>query len=114
MKKEKVMNTIVETISVNGVDYVRKDSVGTVVPSGNRCVVVVDRGWVFAGDLTEENGRVRLSNAVWVFKWESCGFDGVLKDPKNKSVTLRKMDHVVDFPKESEIFRVPVCSNWGL
>ena len=38
------MNTTVETILINGVEYVRKDSVGTVVPSGNRCVVVVDRG----------------------------------------------------------------------
>jgi hypothetical protein len=107
------MNTILDTLQVNGVEYVRRDSVGTVAPSGGRCVVVVDRGWIFAGDLTEENGRIRLANAVWVFKWDSVGFDGVLKNPKSGSVTLKKMQHIVDLPKESEIFRVPVDSNWG-
>lgn len=79
----------------------------------NRCVVVVDRGWIFAGDVTEENGRIRLSDAVWVFRWEECGFDGVLANPKNSKVTLKKMNHVVDIPRESEVFRVPVSEDWG-
>jgi hypothetical protein len=107
------MSTALDTLSVNGVDYVRKDSVGTVVPKGNRCVVVVDRGWIFAGDLVEEGGRIRLTDAVWIFRWEACGFDGVLADPKNKQVTLKKLNHVVDLPKESEVFRVPVTADWG-
>ena len=106
------MNTVPDTLQINGVDYVRKDSVAT-APNGNRCVVVVDRGWIFAGNLTEEHGRVKLSNAVWVFKWESIGFDVVLKDPNSPRVQLKKLSHVVDIHKESEIFRVPVESTWG-
>lgn len=106
------MNTVFDKLQINGVEYVRKDYV-TTVPNGNRCVLVVDRGWIFAGDVTEEYGRVKLSNAVWVFKWESIGFDGVLQDPNSPKVQLKKLSHVVDIPKESEIFRVPVESTWG-
>lgn len=103
----------VEKISINGVSYVREGATSPPA-SGNRAVVVVDRGWIFAGDVTEEDGRVMLTRAVWVFNWSSIGFDGVLKDPKNENVNLRKLDHAVDIPADSEIFRVLVDDNWGL
>lgn len=101
-----------ETIKINEVEYVRADSVQP--PNGKRAVVVVDRGWIFAGDVTEENGRIRLSRAVWVFSWSQCGFDGVLNDPKSGKVNIRKFSHVVDLPADAEIFRVPVTDGWGL
>jgi hypothetical protein len=80
----------------------------------NRAVVVVDRGWIFAGDVTEENGRIYLDNAVWVLRWSEVGFNGVIADPKSKKVELRKMGSRVDIPADSEIFRVPVPPRWGL
>jgi hypothetical protein len=95
-------------ITVNGIEYVARK------PNSNRAVVVVDRGWIFAGDLTEENGRIRLSRAVWVFRWESIGFNGVLRDPRSSKVTLRQLDHDVDLPVDAEVFRVPVSEDWGL
>lgn len=82
--------------------------------SGSRAVVVVDRGWIFAGDVTEENGRIYLDRAVWVFRWESIGFDGVIADPKSSKITLKPMKARVDIPKGSEVFRVPVGDSWGL
>ena len=82
--------------------------------TGNRHVVVVDRGWIFAGDLTRENGRLLLRNAVHVFKWEQIAFDGMLKDPKSNKVTLKKLEQVVDIPATSEIFSIPVEDNWGV
>jgi hypothetical protein len=94
------------TITVNGVDYVRADS----VPSGNRAVVVVDRGWIFAGDVTRENGRIRLSRAVHVFKWESIGFAKMVETQK---ADLRKIADV-DLPESAEIFCIPVADDWGL
>jgi hypothetical protein len=94
------------TITVNGVDYVRADS----VPTGNRAVVVVDRGWIFAGDVTRENGRIRLSRAVHVFKWESIGFAKMVETQK---ADLRKIDDV-DLPEAAEIFCIPVADDWGL
>lgn len=102
-----------ETIKIDEVEYVRKDSVQA-VPNGNRAVVVVDRGWIFAGDVTEKDGRIYLDRAIWVFRWESIGFDGVLEDPKNSKVTLKKMDSRVDIPADAEVFRIPVADSWGL
>ena len=96
-------------VTINGVEYA---PVQQVAP-GERAVVVVDRGWIFAGDLTEENGRIRLDRAVWVFRWESVGFDGVIADPKNRKVMLRAISPV-DIPADAEIFRVPVTDDWGL
>ena len=101
------------TISINGIDYVRADSVQPTAP-GTRAVVVVDRGWIFAGDVTRENGRIKLSRAVWVFRWESIGFDGVVADPKSRQATIKPMPQGVDIPEGAEIFCVPVADDWGL
>ena len=99
------------TISINNVDYVRADSVPAAKPNGNRAVVVVDRGWIFAGDVTRENERIYLSRAVWVFRWESCGFAKVIEDPTQADI--RPMADV-DIPEGAEIFCVPVNDQWGL
>jgi hypothetical protein len=94
-------------IEVNGVKYVREDS----KPTSGRAVVVIDRGWIFAGDVRRENGRIYLSRAVWVFRWESCGFSKVIEDPSKADI--RPMADI-DLPEASEIFCVPVGSDWGL
>jgi len=101
-------------LELNGVKYVRADSVAQQQPNGNRCVVVVDRGWVYAGDVERKGGRILLTRAVWLFNWASIGFDGVLKNPKSDKVSLRKVDNVVDIPEGSEIYCVHVENNWGL
>ena len=101
------------TININGIDYIPAIEA---VPhiTGSRAVVVVDRGWIFAGDVTRENGRIKLSNAVWVFRWEAVGFDGVIANPKDKKVTIKPMPNGVDLPQGSEVFCVPVADGWGL
>jgi hypothetical protein len=100
------METSASQIQINGVTYVRADS----VPTGNRAVVVVDRGWIFAGDVTREDGRIKLSRAVHVFKWESIGF---AKMVETEQADLRPIADV-DMPAGAEIFCVPVSDNWGL
>jgi hypothetical protein len=102
----------IERLVINDVTYVREDSVLHVAPNGKRAVVVVDRGWIYAGDVVEENGRIRLKRAVWCFGWKVDGFLGLLDNPKKHDV--RKMKHDVDMPKEAEIFRIPVSDDWGL
>jgi hypothetical protein len=81
--------------------------------SSNRAVVVVDRGWIFAGDVTRENGRIRLARALHVFKWESVGFAGMIDSPKKAKADLRPVADV-DIPEGAEIFCVPVTEDWGL
>jgi hypothetical protein len=96
-------------VTINGVDYVPIAN----RPTGARAVVVVDRGWIFAGDVTRENGRIRISNALHVFKWESIGFAGMIADPRKAKADLRKIADV-DMPAGAEVFCVPVQDKWGL
>jgi len=99
----------VNTISINGVEYAPVNA----QPKGPRAVVVVDRGWIFAGDVTRKDGRIFISRALHVFKWESIGFAGMVDNPKKAKADLRSMADV-DIPEGSEIFCVPVPDDWGL
>ena len=52
------------SIEVNGITYVPADSVGiSSTPVGNRSVVVIDRGWIFAGNVTtcEVTGELTIN-----------------------------------------------------
>lgn len=98
-----------DIVTINGVDYAPIAN----RPTGTRAVVVVDRGWIFAGDVTREDGRIRISNAIHVFKWESLGFAGLIDDPKKARADLRKIADV-DMPSGAEVFCVPVDDKWGL
>lgn len=103
------------TIKIDDVEYIRADSAPISQFTGNRAIVVIDRGWIMAGDVEETNGRIRLHRPVWVFRWEGIGLDGVIRDPKSNKVTLKKMPTpVVDLPADAEIFRLPVTADWGL
>lgn len=99
-----------DSIMIDEVKYVRADSV-PMKQIGNRAVVVVDRGWIFAGDVVRENGRLKLSRALHVFKWEGVGFAGMLEN--TKKADLRKISDV-EIPEDAEIFCVPVHEAWGL
>lgn len=99
-----------KTIIVDGVEFIEKQP----TPTGTRAVVVVDRGWIFAGDVTRENGRIILTRAVHVLRWESIGFDGLIATPKSSKVTLKAMSRTVEIPAGAEVFSVPVADDWGL
>ena len=95
------------TIEINGVTYVRADT----KPTGNRAVVVVDRGWVFVGDVERKDGFIYLSRALHVFKWVDVGFAGMIAD--TSKADLRPVADV-QIPAGAEIFCVPVADDWGL
>ena len=99
-----------KTIVVDGVEFVEKSN----YPKCERAIVVVDRGWIFAGDIRRENGRIYLTRAVHVFRWESIGFDGMVADPKSSKVTLKAMTQPVEIPQSAEVFCVPVDADWGI
>lgn len=101
------------TIKIDDIEYVRSD-LATKPIVGNRNVIVVDRGWIFAGDVTRENGRIKLSRAIHVFRWESIGFDGMIANPKSNKVILKPLSNDVDMPENAEIFAIPVGEDWGL
>ena len=96
-----------KTVTIDGIEYapVQKST-------GTRAVVVVDRGWIFAGDVTRKGGRIYLSNALHVFKWVSVGFAGMIADPSGAKADLRKIADV-DIPEGAEVFCVSVPDGWG-
>lgn len=97
-----------DTITINGVEYAPVKKI-----TGTRAVIVVDRGWIFAGDVTRENGRIRLARALHVFRWEGIGFPKMIAEPKSPKVDLRQVADV-DIPESAEIFCIPVADDWGL
>jgi hypothetical protein len=97
-----------KTVKIDGIVY------APVQPNGNRAVVVIDRGWIYAGDVIEKDGRIYLDRAVWVFRWEKIGFAAVIDNPKQSGVDIRPMTTVVDIPAGAEVFRCPVSDDWGL
>jgi hypothetical protein len=97
------MNT---KLTINGIDYITATS----KPTGTRAVVVVDRGWIFAGDVTREDGRIRIGRALHVFRWENIGFAKMVETGK---ADLRPISDV-DMPEGAEIFCVPVADDWGM
>jgi hypothetical protein len=96
-----------EKVTINGIDFVRADAR---IP-GNRAVIVVDRGWIFAGDITRADGRITIARAVWVFRWEKVGFAGIVANPADADI---RPIADVDMPEGAEIFSIPVHDTWGL
>lgn len=97
---------MVSKIKIDDVEYIRADAVHT----GNRCVVVVDKGWIFAGDVERKEGRILITNAIHVFKWDSIGFAKMIETEK---ADLRPI-YSLNIPEASEIFCVPVHDKWGI
>jgi hypothetical protein len=105
-----------ERLDINGVKYVRED---TTTKPGKRAVVVIDRGWIYAGDVEHYEDpilgkRLRLTRAVHIFKWALCGFEAVVAKGKDSGADLRPCAGSVDVPADAEIFRRPVGDDWGL
>ena len=102
-----------ESVVIEDTQYIRADLCQQRA-TGNRAVVVVDRGWIFAGNVQRTEAEITLSQVVHVFKWSSIGFDGMIANPKSNNVDLRKMNQEVKIPIASVIFAIPVDDDWGI
>lgn len=86
----------------------------TGTPPEGRVILVVDRGWIFAGDISlTPDGYFKLTRAVHVFRWESIGFAKMVEEWRSAKVDLRPVADV-EVPADSVIFRIPVPKEWGL
>jgi hypothetical protein len=102
-------------IEINGVRYVPELAAGSaVLPTGNRAVFVIDRGFIYAGDWSLSIGQYTLANAVNLRRYEAIGFEGVLADPKSSKATIVAMPYPVIVPAGSVLFMIPVPQGWGL
>lgn len=97
-----------DKITVNGVEYSR------VATNGSRAVMVLDRGWIFAGDLDRSTqGRIRMTRVVHVVSWRTGGFAGMVADPIKAQAKLTPCTDL-DVPGDAELFCAPVPDNWGV
>lgn len=105
------------TMMIDNVKYVREDSVENYnPPNGKRVVLVIDRGWIVAGDCVTDpvTGMKTLNRAVGIRNWSSIGFNGVLDNPLSDKVKLEKFSQIFEVPVNSVLFAVKVVDNWGL
>ena len=92
-----------ETITVNGIDYIRANSsIGT-------AIVIAQRGWVFVGKLREDGDFQVLDNASVIRTWGTTKGIGeiALKGPTSStkldpcgSVRIRKGVEIAIIPCE--------------
>ena len=78
---------------------------------GDRHIVVLDRGWIFVGDLTIKDGVGTLTNCHNVRKWTGGGFGGLTKGAKSSSAVLDSCAPI-RFSEDAPIFVVPVGEGW--
>lgn len=92
------MNTTeINEIKVNGIDYIRKDSVSKIEYSGDIKIVILQRGWIYIGRLERNGNDCKLHNASNIRTWgTSRGLPELVHGPTSKTV-LDKCDGVVEF-----------------
>jgi hypothetical protein len=110
MKGEQ-MNTVVETITINGEEYIRKASMPAEIPvMGESRIIVADRGWVFVGICEDhEDGSVTIYNAKNIRYWgTSKGLGELVNGPLPKKTKFDEYGIVRCTP----IVQINVVSGW--
>ena len=81
---------------------------------GDRHIVVLDRGWIFVGDLSQDDdtGVYTLSNCHNVRKWAKGGFGLLSQDASAAGAVLDKAA-TLRFRSRALLFAVPVAREWG-
>lgn len=96
------------TLTLNGVEYVRADSITPPI-FGDKRIIVADRGWVFVGDCEDmPDGSVTIRNAKNIRKWGTTKGLGQLCDGPT-SETIVDMAGIV---RCSPIVQYSVNKGW--
>ncbi|MCP4539849.1 MAG: hypothetical protein GY832_22140 [Chloroflexi bacterium] len=78
---------------------------------GDRHIVVLDRGWIFVGNLSLTEDVYTLTNAVNIRKWEKGGFGALSKSREAAGATLDSCEPI-RFAKGAPLFVVPIQEDW--
>ena len=92
------MNQEINEVEINGVKYIRKDSVKEVKEfTGDIKIVILQRGWVYIGRFERNGNDCKLHNAYNIRVWgTSKGLPELVNGATSKTV-LDKCDGVVEF-----------------
>jgi len=92
------MNQEINEIEINGVKYIRKDSVKEVKEfTGDIKIVVLQRGWIYIGRFERNGNDCRLHNAYNIRLWGTTkGLSELVNGATSKTI-LDKCDGTVEF-----------------
>jgi hypothetical protein len=76
-----------------------------------RNIVVLDRGWIFVGDLKRVDGGYLLTNASNIRSWQKGGFGALTNSPDEADAKLDPCKPIW-FRERSMLFYVPVGEGW--
>lgn len=86
-----------ETISVNGVEYVKKDSVNKTI-TGNIKIVILQRGWIMVGYFERNGSDCKLSKASVIRSWGTTkGLGEIAVDGPTSNTELDPCNGLVEF-----------------
>ena len=78
-----------------------------------RHIVVLDRGWIFVGNLTKlDDDGYMLSDCYNIRKWQSGGFGGLTQGATTAQATLDS-SRPIKFRSRAMLFCVPVSEDWS-
>jgi len=78
---------------------------------GDRHICVLDRGWIFVGNLTREDNVCTISNPINVRRWQG-GFGKITEGAKTAQAVLDKCESVIRFDASAIKFVVPISETW--
>lgn len=92
------METNVNEVSINGVDYVRKDCVQEKEIKGDIKIVILQRGWVMVGRFERNDSNCKLHNASVIRSWGTTkGLGEIAKNGATDKTILDKCYGLVEF-----------------
>lgn len=92
------MEQKINTIKINGVEYVRKDSVAECEPRGELKIVILQRGWVMVGYMARQGSECNLTKASVIRAWGTTkGLGEIAKGGPTSATKLDKCYGVVEF-----------------
>ena len=92
------MEQTVETISINGVEYIKKDSVVEKDIFNDIKIVVLQRGWIVVGRFERKDTQCKLHNASVIRTWgTSNGLGEIAEAGPTSSTKLDRCKGIVEF-----------------
>lgn len=91
--------TNINEVEVNGIVYIRKDSVVDKSPNykGDVKIVVLQRGWVYIGRFSREGNDCKLQNAYCIRVWGTTKGLQELVSGATSITKLDKCEGIVEF-----------------
>lgn len=106
----------VDEVVIKGRRYIPADSVPAPIVVGTKKIVVLQRGWIVIGDVSEnqETGLTEIRNACTIRRWGTTKGIGQLVDGPTTNTILDKIPGLVEVHPLTIIQRISVnASKWN-